>query len=203
MSWPIENLIIERCRELGLRPTELVTRCGYKNISKGLRRLDQVYAGDLEKTVSLLRGLPKALDLSPGIVQQAIEDTVRQIAAHADARYRASFEPRGYLLGTSDRPSQIFIFGLTGGPERWLKIPLDLSQPPLSYTAQALSVVRRTPLVKFFGPTTGFIVNYTPDHAVRFDLDGRPVETLTRAHRPGEVTLYLGGRPFPLRVSPD
>jgi hypothetical protein len=74
---------------------------------------------------------------------------------------------------------------------------------PLSYPVQALLVVRRTPLVKFFGPTTGFIVNYTPDHAVRFDLDGRPVETLTRAHRPGEVTLYLGGRPFPLRVSPD
>jgi hypothetical protein len=177
--------------------------CGYKNISKGLRRLDQVYAGDLEKTVSLLRGLPSALDLSPDIVQQAIDETIRQIAAEADARYRASFEPHGYLLGTSDRPSQIFIFGLTGGPERWLKIPLDLSQPPLSYTAQALSVVRRTPLVKFFGPTTGFIVNYTPDHAVRFDLDGRPVETLTRAHRPGEVTLYLSGRPFPLRVLPD
>jgi hypothetical protein len=115
----------------------------------------------------------------------------------------ASFEPHGYLLGTSDRPSQIFIFGLTGGPERWLKIPLDLSRPPLSYAAQALSVVRRTPLVKFLGPTSGFIVNYTPDHAVRFDLDGRPVETLTRAHRPGEVTLYLSRRPFPLRVLQD
>jgi hypothetical protein len=43
-------------------------------------------------------------------------------------------------------------------------------------------------------------VNYTPDHAVRFDVEGRPVETLTRAYRAGEVTLYLGGRPFPLRV---
>jgi hypothetical protein len=200
MSWPIEKLIIERCRELGLCRRELVERCGYKNISKGLRRLDQVYAGDLEKTVSLLRGLPSALDLSPDIVQQAIDETIRQIAAEADARYRASFEPHGYLLGTSDWPSQIFIFGITGGPERWLKIPLDLSQPPLSYAPQALAVVRRTPFVKFFGATTGFIVNYTPDHAVRFDVEGRSVETLTRAHRPGEVTLYLSGRPFPLRV---
>jgi hypothetical protein len=127
MSWPIEDLIIERCRELGLRRTELVVRCGYKNISKGLRRLDQVYAGDLERTVSLLRGLPKALDLSPHIVQEAIDETIRQITAEAEARYRASFEPHGYLLGTSDRPSQIFIFGLTGGPERWLKIPRPLT----------------------------------------------------------------------------
>jgi hypothetical protein len=191
MSWPIENLITQRCRELGLGRRELVERCGYKNISKGIRRLEQVYAGDPEKTVS---GLPKALDLSPDIVQQAIEETIRQIAAEADARYRASFEPHGYLLGTSDRPSQIFIFGLTGGPERWLKIPLDLSQPPVSYAGQALAVVRRTPVVQFFGPTTGFIVNYTPDHAVRFDVEGRPVEMLARAYRPGEVTLYLSGR---------
>jgi hypothetical protein len=59
MSWPIEKLIIERCRELGLSRRELVERCGYKNVSKGLRRLEQVYTGDLEKAVSLLRGLPK------------------------------------------------------------------------------------------------------------------------------------------------
>ena len=200
MSLPIQNLINERCRELGLRRRELVERCGYKNISKGIRRLEQVCAGDLEKTVSLLRGLPKALDLSPATVQQATEDTVRQIAAEADTRYRTSFEPHGYLLGTSDRPTQIFIFGLTGGPERWLKIPLDLSQPPANYAAQALAVARRTPVVEFFGATTGFIVNYTPDHAVRFDLEGRPVETLVYAYRPGEVTLYLSGRPFSMRV---
>ncbi len=39
------------------------------------------------------------------------------------------------------------------------------------------------------GPTTGFIVNYTPDFAVRFDLNGNPVETLDHAYRPGEVAL--------------
>ena len=202
MSLPIGDLIVERSRELGLRRGELVQRCGYKNISKGIRRLEQVYAGQLEPAVTLLHGLSKALDLSPDIVQQAIDETVRQIAAEADARYRASFEPAGYLLGTSDRPSQIFNFGITGGPDRWLKIPLDVSLPPESFAEQALSVVRRTPNTEFFGATTGFIVNYTPDHAVRFDLEGRPVENLTRAHRPGEVTLYLSGRPFLMRVLP-
>ena len=45
--------------------------------------------------------------------------------------------------------------------------------------------------------TTGFIVNYTLEHAVRPDLEGAPVETLTCAHHPGEVTLYLkGSGPF-------
>jgi hypothetical protein len=65
----------------------------------------------------------------------------------------------------------------------------------VSYAAQALAVVRKTPEVKFFGPTTGFVVSYSPDHAFRFDLEGRPVETLTRAYCPGEVSVILGRRP--------
>ena len=171
-------------------------RCGFKNTTKGIRRLEQVFAGEFKPAATLLRGLPSALDLAPNAVQQAIDESCQQIAAEEEARYRASFKAAGYLLGTSDRPSQIFNFGLSGGADRWLKIPLDLSQLPESYAEQALSVVRRTPVVQFFGPTTGFIVNYTPEHAVRFDLEGRSVETLTCAHRPGEVTLSLSGRQF-------
>ena len=123
---PIAALIAERCRELGLRRSEVAARCGYKNISKGLRRLEQVLAGDFERADALLRGLPKALNLSPDVVQEAIDKTVRQIAAEQDAVWRASFQPSAYLLGTTDRPSQILFFGITGGPERWLRIPLDL-----------------------------------------------------------------------------
>ena len=122
--------------------------------------------------------LPDALDLPPETVKEAITATTRQIAAEADARWRASFKPAAYLLGTSNRPSQIWMFGVTGGAERWLKIPLDTSQSPVTYAEQALAVVRETPTVQFFGLTKGFIVNYTADHAVRFDLEGRPMETL-------------------------
>ena len=38
-------------------------------------------------------------------------------------------------------------------------------------------------------------MNYTPDHAVRFDDEGQPVETLARAYRPGEVTVSFGTAP--------
>ena len=57
----------------------------------------------------------------------------------------------------------------------------------MTFAAQALEVVRRTPFVQFFGATTGFIVNYDPDHAIRFDVNGITVELLDHAHRPGEV----------------
>jgi len=44
-----------------------------------------------------------------------------------------------YALFTGDdtRPSSIASFGLTGGAERWLKIPLDLSQHPVTFALQA------------------------------------------------------------------
>ena len=92
------------------------------------------------------------------------------------------------------------MYGISGGAERWLKISLDLDEPPETYAEQALSVVQRTPVVPFFGPTTGFVVNYTPDNAVRFDMEGRPVEIFAHAYRPGEVTLYLGNRELRLRI---
>jgi hypothetical protein len=36
----IETFVRGRCKELGLSRNELIRRCGYKNISKGLRRFD-------------------------------------------------------------------------------------------------------------------------------------------------------------------
>jgi len=198
----IQILIDERSLERGLSHSEVVRLCGYKNISKGIRRLDELYAGDLQRTAHLLAGLSIALELSPDVVERALNDTKQQLdnraaraSAEADAAWRAAFKPHGILLGTQERPSQIFIFAVTGGADRWLKIPLDLSQPPVTYAEQALAVVRRTQFVQFFGKTSGFIVNYSPDHAVRFDREGQPVETLTHAYRPGEVTVALGQRP--------
>jgi hypothetical protein len=198
----IQILIDARSRELGLSRSELVRRAGYKNITKGVRRLNELYAGDLQRTAHLSAGLAIALELSPDFVRRALNDTKQQLeerssraAAEAEAAWRAAFKPHGILLGAQERPSQVFIFAVTGGAERWLKIPLDLSQPPVTYAEQALAIVRKTPSVQFFGRTTGFIVNYTPDHAVRFDCEGHPVENLTRAYRPGEVTVSLGRRP--------
>ncbi len=39
------------------------------------------------------------------------------------------------------------------------------------------------------------VVNYGPDTAVRFDLDGTPQEILTAAYRLGQLTVSIRGRP--------
>jgi hypothetical protein len=63
---------------------------------------------------------------------------------------------------------------------------------------QALTVVRRTPTIPFFGPTKGFIVSYAPDRAVEFDTDGNVVASFERAYRPGESEIFIGKQ----RLSP-
>jgi hypothetical protein len=123
----------------------------------------------------------------------------KSIAGKQDHEKGGAFDPHAYLLGTEPRPSSITIFGMTGGAERWLKIPLDVSQPPITFAIQALGFVRKTPVVPFFGPTMGYVVNYTPERAVRFDLDGNPSEYFRQAYSPGQVALTLGRRGRPAR----
>jgi len=199
----ISTLIAGRMCELGLSRFELVRRAGFKNVGKGLRRLDQLFSGDLKTSTFLIAGLPAALDLPPYVVADTVRQTEKQIAEaeriadqEREAVWRAQFKPSAYLLGTTDRPYSICLYGFAGGSER-LRIPLDLSQPPVSFAGQALTVAQRTPTVTFFGTATGFIVNYSPDFAVRFDLNGNPVEEFNRAYRPAEVSLTIGKKTVP------
>src|SRR5580704_11143259 len=200
----IETLILDRSKALGLSRSDLVRRAGYRNVAKGPRRLDELCAGEMKATASLIAGLPAALELPPEVITDTIRQTVQQLDEAAriaeeerEAAWRKSFRPCAYLLGTETRPTQITIYGMTGGSERWLKIPLDLSQPAVTFAKQAFAAASRTPVVPFFGKTIGFILNYTPDFAVRFDLLGDPVETFDHAYSPGDVTIAIGGKEVP------
>lgn len=204
--YPIHTLIDERCERIGIRRSELVGRCGFKNVSKGLRRLDALCNGDLASPSArmILAALPAALGVDGSEVDTAAQETAAIIAraraeeeAARQAVWRASFKPAAYLVGTESRPSSITIYGFSGGAERWLKIPLDLSKSPITFAAQALAVVRRTPTVTFFGPTKGFIVNFIPDHAVQFNTDGNVVSSFEKAYRPGEAEIFIGGQRLP------
>ena len=54
--------------------------------------------------------------------------------------------------------------------------------------------------VPAFGKPTGFVINYSPGKAVRFDLNGQPIAILDKAVRPGTAALLLGGRPIPAKA---
>ena len=195
----ISALVRSRCKELGLCPVELVRRCGYKNVSKGLRRLEQLRTGDLTRSAGLIRMLPPALDVPVDVVKAAVEETQRYLRDSAEAAWRAAFKPHAVIITDQERPSPLFVAAIIG-VDLLLRVDFDLTASPVTFVKQSLDGVRqrrqrwRGNSLPAFGKMVGFIVNFTPDFAVRYDLEGNAVEQFDRAYRIEEVTLSIGGR---------
>jgi hypothetical protein len=117
----IAALIRSRMAELGLSRGEFVKRLGYKNIAKGIRRIDVLCDGDLEGTKHFLDVLPQALETSAETVKLALDQTVREIELaekqEAEARdriWRENFCPHAIILTERTVPSPIFVAAIIG-----------------------------------------------------------------------------------------
>jgi hypothetical protein len=196
----IEALVRGRCQELGLRPVELVRRCGYKNVSKGLRRLEQLRAGNFKSSFGLVVTLPAALEVPVEVVKDTVEKTERYLHDSAEAAWRAAFRPHAIIVTERSRPEPLFVAAFIG-VDVLLRIDFDLTAAPVTFIKQSLDGLRQK-LARWrgslpaFGRPVGFIVNYSPDRAVRFGLQGNPIELFDRAYRLGQAVLSIGGRPF-------
>ena len=202
---PLGRLIRERMKELGLRRGQLAARLGYRNISKGCRRLEQVSSGDLAGKEALLAKLPGALDLPREVVAKAIQETIEEIERaqraeeeRAEARWRADFTPHAIITTERSVPSPIFVVAFFGTD--WLKrIDLEVALPVNAIHRQIQDVIQRRLArwdgqIPCFGAATGYVINWTPDRAERFDLPGTRLEVLDRAERVGGGYLGFRGR---------
>ena len=216
-STPLADLIRSRKQELGLTDEALGRRLGYTNTAKAAGRVHALCNGLPlgPKSRLSLRRLPVALGIPSDAVLQAEAGTdrifavreseakeQRRVAQEAeDTDWRASFRPHGIIQTERTVPSQITLCGLAGGVRCRLEIPFDLSRSPITYIQQsveALPGMLRTGddgirYATFFGRAVGLIINYSPDHALRCDLEGKPLQILEKAYRVGEVRLSFGG----------
>ena len=138
---PIQTLVSSRREELGLRPVELVRRCGYKNVSKGLRRLERLCQGNFTGSDTLIRTLPAALDVPEEAIRKAVEDTQRQIHEAEESAWRATFVPHAVVLTERERPTQIFVAAILG-VDRLRRVDFDLTKSPGTFIHQTLDGVR-------------------------------------------------------------
>jgi hypothetical protein len=197
----IAILIRSRMIELGLSRGEFAKRLGYKNLAKGIRRIDVFCEGGIEGTKQFLDVLPQALETSAETVKRALDQTVRELelaekqeAETRDKIWRENFCPHAIILTERSVPSPIFVAAIIG-VEKLLQIDLDATQGPVSFVRQVLD--RLPERVPAFGNPIGFVINYSPDKAVRFDRNGQPIAILDKAICPGTaVLLRLGGRPI-------
>ena len=218
---PLAILIELRMSKLGLDNRALGFRLGYSNPAKAAGAVAALCDGHIlsPKRKRALRRLPMAIDVPVEVVDRAVEETnefFAELKRQADEKRRlayqeewaawsARFIPHAVLLGERTVPSQITILGIAGGSERFLIIKLDASEPPDTFVNKVKEVLPSrlfwppdaAPQVPFFGKALGYVINYSPDHAVRYDLDGEAIETLGRAAGPGHVSISLGnGKPI-------
>ncbi len=155
-------------------------------------------------SATLIPTLPAALDVPTDLVRKAVEDTQREIHEAEEAAWKAAFIPHAIVQTERERPTQIFIAAILG-VDRLRRVDFDLSENPETYVQQALDGVReklarwKSGQIPTFGRPTGIIINYSPDYAVRFDLEGNAAEVLDRAYRIGDVSLSIGKRPVTAR----
>jgi hypothetical protein len=84
----LATLISERCRDLGLRQAEFVSRVGCRNAEKGILLLHQLFDGGHASTKVLIEAISLALDLPDGVVSRAVQVSQEVL----DDRKRRHFE---------------------------------------------------------------------------------------------------------------
>jgi hypothetical protein len=100
----------------------------------------------------------------------------------------SGFRPHAIIATDRSVPSPIFVAALIG-VERILRIELDTSLPEETYVHQALERMPEQTIA--FGRPVGVTINYAPNRAVRYDLKGDAIETLTEAVRCGKAYLTI------------
>ena len=155
----METLVRDRCDELGLKPVELVRRCGYQNASKGLRRLEQLRAGDFASTTGLLRTLPAALQLPVDVVEEAIQATQRYQREAAEAAWRAAFRPHAVIITERTIPQPIFVACMIG-VDTLLRVDFDPVGDARTYVSQSINgILHQTQTVEFVVQRAGGILH--------------------------------------------
>ncbi|MBJ6978985.1 hypothetical protein [Luteimonas sp. MC1895] len=190
---PLADLVETRMRALGLTKAQLAGRMGYAStVAKGVRRIEALLAGDLKQSRELADKLAAGLDVDEASVLGAIDDSRYVQWARDDRAYRQSFQPHVVWATTSSIPSPIVVAGLVNARSRLFWYP----DPDSAETILRQAVAAMPEGVVCYGRVVGFCINYSPDHAVRFDREAVSLETLAHAVRLGFSRALLGGRPL-------
>lgn len=201
LTLSIVALVERRREELGISRTVLISRMRFKHLTKGRRLLDELYEGQVHRWRPLVEPLARALQVTADVVARAMSETETEIRAAIEAECRARFKPHAIIL-CEHRPNSMMMAAFAGADRR-LRIDFHPDAHAIKYAQEAKAETSRRKddflLNHFYGPPMGFVVNYTPDYAVRFQLDGYPAAAIERALERDQVSLSIAGRPLSQR----
>jgi hypothetical protein len=202
--YPIVQFIFRLMQEHGFSRFEFVRALGYRNIDRGLRRLEP-WLNQGEGYDRILNQIATAYPNHADGLEKAVAATRAIKTAEAEAAFlerckteEATFVPFVHAQGESRIPSGICIFGITGGHQRWttIEIPKAILDLPLDDQLAAVPELMRAyerrynGAVPFFGKLTGFKFVRLLDH-FQSDKHGQFIEHVEKPFRRGTCFVQL------------
>lgn len=184
----------------GLRRSEFIRALGYRNVTGGLRALDQ-WLDHGEGHDSLLDRIRQMYPLDREELDAALAVTRTAMARERETLEREQFRPFIHVLGESRIPSSITLFAVTGGRWNLIEIPENLAKLSFAEQIPALVELMRAYLENdggfcpFFGKVTGFRVVHW-DESFRFDSNCKFMERSAGRFRRPRTTVTIDGKPL-------
>jgi len=200
---PIHALIYSIMKEKGVTRFSLVKQLGYRNITKGLRRVDSLMPYGIGQKELLMR-IAEVLGIDQEQIDKALDETKKLLRKERDASERKSFKPYIYIQYSSQRPRSITIVALVGVDQfKFIPVPWEITALPLQQQIEAVSnQVKQHYREKggrgtMFGEITGYIYRYRFDAGMSFSVNGELLNANLK-RQGGEwcpqATLTIGGK---------
>ena len=185
-SNPLTRLIEQRLADLQLTKAKLLANIGYRNIGKGLDRLDEVRRGEFTKAEFLLSRLAQSLELEASQIDEAKLATLQELKQKQSEEAARLFRPHAIFLTEHRVPTQIVIARIIGA-DRQRYVYFDDDAAPETFRDTVLAKLPSS--IPTFGGVDGFVINYRLDHAMRYDVSGNVVAAFDRIRRVGHIQL--------------
>ena len=162
---PLQRFVQIELKSQEMKSSELVKRVGYRNLNKGLRRLDG-FMMSLDDQERMLPLLSKALNIRDDRLRMAASDLDDQLTAAK----RASFRPMIQVIPAKN-PSPVFVVAMC--PQLLdIKVPPHLSSLSLDEALLVVCELYRKHREEYEGwpKGKGFIYHRSYDESFEFDL---------------------------------
>lgn len=207
--YSIGKLIRSSIKEKGIKKVEVVKALGYRNIDKGLRRLNDCIQGQGKCSKAFLRKLAGALEINNQAMDEAIKKTEDEcrlereaMARRREIYARKNFKPYIYVKTSEKRPNSIAIVAFTGTAVfKCIDLPEEISSWPIERQIGAASKTIKQHYCEMnghsgqFGKITGYIFYKTYDEGIEFSIEGEVIgDCLGRPVEDGEPALQIGNK---------
>jgi len=184
--YPIEEFVRNRMKELGLSPKDMARKAGYKDISKGMRRVE-MFLPEGRRGGLVEERLHEILEVDRAVVDEKLKETRNIMGEMEEAARRARYYPHIHVLTERSRPSSLTFCGMTGMYQfKQVRLPNNFNEKSeedrlwLIRCGINASLAHHQGSIPFFGKITGFVVSrYYEDFyqdCEAYDLSGNPME---------------------------